>query len=213
MSPLDAEPLIADNGTEVTGQMIYGYLVSALYQRAAGRTIVLETIGASLAGNQESINDMATAMEDGGASVSMDGTIVRCHSFPGDPKLLELVAHIEEEGLPAVMGGPEINDETLRPFVDLSCDALPSSGDDITDSFSGSPDAPILVIGITGDHATPYAGAERLVKELGNATLLTLSGTGHAASYSKRSSCADDYTTAYLLKGTMPATGTICQDD
>ena len=145
--------------------------------------------------------------------VKVDGTIVRCHSFPTDPLLPELIAHIKDVGLPLLMGGPMINDETVKPYVDLACDALPNSGGDINDSFSGSPDARILVIGITDDHATPYPGAQRMVKELGNATLLTLEGSGHAASYGKRSSCIDDYTTAYLLEGAMPKSGTVCKDD
>jgi len=214
---LQEEPLIATDGTEVNGTMVYGYLTTALYQRPAGRAFILENIGGALGGelgsDQAMIDAIAEAMAGGGAQVSVDGTIVRCHSFPVDPKLPELVAHIEEVGLPVLLGGPELNDDTLRPWVDLACDALPNSGDDVTDSFSGSPDAPILVIGITGDHATPYEGSERLVEELGNATLLTLEGTGHGASYAKRSSCIDEHTTAYLLKGTMPPAGTVCQDD
>ncbi|MGZ0711106.1 alpha/beta hydrolase (plasmid) [Coraliomargarita sp. W4R53] len=210
---LEETPLIASDGSEVDADTMYGYLVTSLYQRAEGRSLVLETFGAALGGDQEKVDDVAAAMQGGGAAVSLDGTIVRCHSFPEDPRLIELVAHIEEVGLPAMMGGPEINDDTLDPYINLSCDALPSSGDDIVDSFSGSPDAPILVIGITGDHATPYEGSQRLTEELGNATLLTLEGYGHGASYGKRSACIDGYTTTYLVEGTSPLVDTVCQDD
>lgn len=210
---LNEVPLMATDGSEVTGDSIYGYLITSLYQRAEVRSLVLETLGAALAGEQSKINDIATAMEDGGASVQLDGTVVSCHSFPEDPHLLELVEHIEDVGIPVMLGGPEINDETLEQFIDLTCDALPHSGDDITDSFSGSADAPILVIGITDDHATPYEGSQSLVEELGNATLLTLDGTGHGASYGNRSTCIDDYTTAFLIEGTMPPAGTVCLDD
>jgi homoserine acetyltransferase len=112
-----------------------------------------------------------------------------------------------------MLGGPEIDDEALLPWIDLSCDALPESGDDITDSFSGSPDAPILVIGVLGDHATPYEGSEQLVRELGNARLLTLDGHGHGASYLGRSSCVNDATTAYLLEGELPEPGAVCESD
>lgn len=206
-------PLVASDGTEMFGQTIYGYLVSALYQKAAGRELVLDRVGRAVTGDQEAIDDVAEAMQSGGAAVSLDGTIVRCHSFPADPNLVGLIEHIDEVGLPELMGGPEINDDTLRPFVDLTCDALPNSGDDITDTFSGSPDAPILVIGITGDHATPYEGAQEMVRELGNARLLTLEGRGHAASFGNRSTCTDDYATAYLLEGKLPPKDTVCTDD
>ncbi|CAM2930536.1 alpha/beta hydrolase [Prescottella defluvii] len=209
----DDQPMIASDGTEVTGQTLYAYLTTALYQRAAGRELVLESVGAAISGDQEQVDTIAEEMTGGGAAVRFDGNIVRCHSFPNDPGLPQLVEHIEQVGLPEVMGGPEINDDTLRDFVDLSCAALPNSGDDITDSFSGSPDAPILVIGITGDHATPYEGAQELVRQLGNARLLTLEGVGHTVSFSNRSSCADDIATAYLLDGELPPENTVCTDD
>src|SRR5690606_34286456 len=112
-----------------------------------------------------------------------------------------------------LLGGPEIDDATLAPFVDLSCYTLPESGLDITDSFDATGADPILVIGITGDHATPYQYAQVLTDELGDATLLTLDGQGHGASYSGRSSCIDTAVTDYLLEGVVPAKGTVCTDD
>ena len=210
---INETPLVASDGTEVYGQTIYGYLTTALYKPQVGRELVLDHIGRAVTGDQEAIDDIAEAMQSGGAAVSLDGTIVRCHSFPEDPNLMGLVEHIEEAGLPELMGGPEINDDTLRPFVDLTCDALPNSGDDITDTFTGSPDAPILVIGITGDHATPYEGAQQMVRELGNARLLTLEGHGHGASFANRSTCADDFATDYLLTGELPPKDAVCTDD
>lgn len=115
--------------------------------------------------------------------------------------------------MPRLLGGPEITDATLAPFTDLSCYTLPESGLDITDSFDARGADPILVIGITGDHATPFQYAQVLADELGDATLLTLDGQGHSASYSDRSSCVDEAATRYLVDGTMPAAGTVCLDD
>ena len=187
-----------------------GYITSALYQGTAGRELALTTLSAALAQNQVSIDAIAEEMAGGGSSVDLSGSLVRCHSFPADPKLPELVDYINEVGLPDALGGPEINDETLRPWLNLECDAMPNSGDDITGPFSGSPTAPILVVGLLSDHATPYAGSQKLVDELGNATLLTLDSVGHGGSYSDKSSCVDEYTTAYLVKGKLPAKGTVC---
>ncbi|MGV8882775.1 MAG: alpha/beta hydrolase [Rhodoglobus sp.] len=203
--------LAASDGTELTGHSLFEYLISALYQGTVGRELALETLTAALAQDQASIDAIALDQADGGSNVDLDGVLVRCHSFPTDPNLPELVDHITEVGLPEALGGPEITDESLMQWVNLACDALPNSGDDITDSFSGSADAPILVIGLLGDHATPYAGSQQLVDELGNATLLTLDSVGHGGSYQSKSSCVDKFTTAYLLKGTLPAKGTVCQ--
>ncbi|WP_329563105.1 alpha/beta hydrolase [Kitasatospora sp. NBC_01266] len=71
--------------------------------------------------------------------------------------------------------------------------------------------APILVVGSTGDDATPYAWAQHLASSLANATLLTRDGDGHTG-YDK-SSCVQSAVNGFLLNGTMPAAGTHCSTD
>ncbi|MGW1990965.1 alpha/beta hydrolase [Embleya sp. NPDC001921] len=70
--------------------------------------------------------------------------------------------------------------------------------------------APILVVGTTGDPATPYAASEKLAKDLAHGTLLTLEGEGHGAF--GRSKCVDANIIAYLVDGSLPAAGTRCTD-
>jgi pimeloyl-ACP methyl ester carboxylesterase len=69
-----------------------------------------------------------------------------------------------------------------------------------------------LVVATTYDPATPYRGALKLVRELGNARLLTMRGDGHTA-YGGNSQCIDAAVNAYLLDGTLPAAGTVCRQD
>lgn len=70
---------------------------------------------------------------------------------------------------------------------------------------------PILVVGNTGDPATPYAWAPALTKELGGrATLLTLKGEGHGA-YDTGDTCVRRAVDGYLLDGKIPPNGTTCQ--
>ncbi|MGY1590983.1 alpha/beta hydrolase [Geodermatophilus sp. SYSU D00708] len=85
------------------------------------------------------------------------------------------------------------------------------------DAFLGPFDVPEsaatpLVIGTTYDPATPYAGAEALVADLGNARLLTMEGDGHTA-YGGNSPCVDAATEAYLIDGTLPAEATVCRQE
>ena len=68
---------------------------------------------------------------------------------------------------------------------------------------------PILVIGTTGDPATPYAWAEAMSEQLASAVLLTLEGEGHTA-YGRGATCIDRAVDAYFLSGTVPADGTRC---
>ena len=205
---LNRTPMVATDGTLVDGWGVKEYLFGALYQSHFDRGRSLDTIALALFGEQEAIDEIGA--DAGGTLLDFPMTIVGCHSFPIEPDIPGLLAHVEEVGMPLLLGGPEINDTTLEQFVDLSCYSLPESGLDFSESFRAPGAAPILVIGITGDHATPYQHAETLTEELESARLLTLEGQGHAASYDERSDCIDNAVTKYLLDGTLPAEGTVC---
>lgn len=70
----------------------------------------------------------------------------------------------------------------------------------------------VLVVATTYDPATPYPGALSLVEQLGNARLLTMEGDGHTA-YGGNSPCVDSAVESYLVSVSLPAAGTICQQD
>jgi pimeloyl-ACP methyl ester carboxylesterase len=69
-----------------------------------------------------------------------------------------------------------------------------------------------LVVATTYDPATPYRGARGLVRDLGNARLLTMNGDGHTA-YGGNSACIDTAVDAYFMDGTLPDAGTVCQQE
>lgn len=68
---------------------------------------------------------------------------------------------------------------------------------------------PVLVVGATGDSATPYAWAQETAGALASSVLLTYDGYGHV-SYG-RSACVTDAVRSYLLGGQPPAPGTVCR--
>lgn len=69
--------------------------------------------------------------------------------------------------------------------------------------------APILVVGTSRDPATPVAWAAGLANQLVTGHLLVFNGDGHTA-YIRGSRCIDNAIDAYLLTGTLPKTGLIC---
>jgi hypothetical protein len=69
--------------------------------------------------------------------------------------------------------------------------------------------SPIVVIGTTGDPATPVEWAASLRKQLGTASLLTWQGEGHTA-YGRANSCLEDAVDSYLVDGKVPADNTVC---
>ncbi|MDQ0992929.1 alpha/beta hydrolase [Streptomyces sp. V3I7] len=87
--------------------------------------------------------------------------------------------------------------------------AVPGAADHPDVSAPGS--APILVVGNTGDPATPYEGARRMVEALGKGVgvELTYKGQGHGA-YDSKNKCVQGAVDGYLLDGKVPATGKVC---
>ena len=86
----------------------------------------------------------------------------------------------------------------------------PAKGDKLGDvRVQGAP--PILIVGTTGDPATPYAGAQAMVGRIAGSQLLTFDSTEHTA-YG-RATCINDAVDAYLVAGTMPAVGAHCSPD
>lgn len=74
---------------------------------------------------------------------------------------------------------------------------------------TGKGAAPILVVGSTGDSATPYEHAVTMAQQLESGVLLTYDGPGHGA-ISANNSCVDETLHAYLEKGTLPEDQKTC---
>ncbi|MEV8551347.1 alpha/beta hydrolase [Streptomyces glaucescens] len=91
------------------------------------------------------------------------------------------------------------------------CHDWPVPGQHDTPEVSAPGAAPILTVGNTGDPATPVEGARRMADELGKdvGVVLTWNGEGHGA-YGSGSDCVDSTVDAYLLDGTVPRDGKVC---
>ena len=79
---------------------------------------------------------------------------------------------------------------------------VPPQGSPAPVTATGSP--AILVLGTTGDPATPYEWAQSLAGQLPKGVLLTLVGQGHTA-YRDGDACINDRVDAYLVRGTVPS--------
>jgi pimeloyl-ACP methyl ester carboxylesterase len=77
-------------------------------------------------------------------------------------------------------------------------------------SITGPNAPPILVIGGTGDNATPYQQAVDMAKQLVSGVLVTYQSEGHGA-FGGRSSCVDNIVIKYLVNGTVPKDGVKCK--
>lgn len=92
-------------------------------------------------------------------------------------------------------------------FTVSVCDALPTPADEpVTITGEGAPT--LLVIGNTGDPATPFASTERMAAALASSVLVAVESNDHGG-YSTND-CIDDIVHRYLIDGAVPAAGTLC---
>jgi pimeloyl-ACP methyl ester carboxylesterase len=101
---------------------------------------------------------------------------------------------------------PEFGEADL--FGGITCSLWPvaATGSPHVIRASGSP--PIVVIGSTGDPATPYAQARALASELDHGVLITRIGDGHTGY--RASACVRSHVDLYLTAIAVPPAGLTC---
>lgn len=91
----------------------------------------------------------------------------------------------------------------------LTCGAWPVQSPLPPAPVTATGAAPILVVGTTGDPATPYEWAESLADQLESGVLLSYEGSVHTA-YQAGNDCVDRAVDSYLLNGIVPDDGMRC---
>ena len=94
-------------------------------------------------------------------------------------------------------------------YGDLGCDHWPYQSDREREQIHAPGAAPILVVGTTGDPATPYEWAVALADQLESGVLVSYDGEGHTA-YNKSNACVNGAVESYLIDGTVPASDPMC---
>lgn len=92
----------------------------------------------------------------------------------------------------------------------LTCEQWPYPVAKRPESYAAQGAPTILVIGTTGDPATPYEQAVGLAREvLADGFLLTFKGEGHTA-YGRSNLCISDVVDNFLIEGTLPEKEPTC---
>lgn len=94
-------------------------------------------------------------------------------------------------------------------YGEIACDVWPVDAVGVRGPLAAEGAAPILVIGTTGDPATPYAWSVALAEQLESGLLLTFDGEGHTA-YGRSNDCVTDAVDGYLIDGAVPEDGLVC---
>lgn len=152
------------------------------------------------------LSDYALERDEDGHYKPGDGamTAITCLDDPVTtvPDQEALLAEAEEfEEISPLFGG-------AFAFGDIACALFPIKPA-VDPGPVAAPDAPtMVVIGTTGDPATPYEWSEAMVSQLDDAVLLTWEGEGHTA-YGN-GSCIDDAVDDFLIDGLLPDDGLRC---
>ncbi|CAL9296410.1 Carboxylesterase A [Streptomyces sp. enrichment culture] len=126
-----------------------------------------------------------------------------------DDKARYTVDHVQRR-LPRFRAASELFGDYLAWGM-ISCTDWPVPGAADHPDVSARGSAPILVVGNTGDPATPYEGAKKMVNALGKGVgvELTYKGQGHGA-YDSKNKCVQRAVNGYLLDGKVPKAGLVC---
>ena len=141
----------------------------------------------------------SSSKDDGGGAFQA----VTCLDYPVEGDKTTWAAQYEQAQREAPIFG------NTAVGMDLVCSVWGHNGTRKPTQIHARGAAPILVVGTTGDPATPYAWSKSLAEQLDSGQLLTWKGNGHTA-YGGDASCVNDAVDAYLISGTMPKKGLTC---
>jgi pimeloyl-ACP methyl ester carboxylesterase len=96
----------------------------------------------------------------------------------------------------------------LLAFNDVECAYWPAPPARVPAPVAAPGAPPIVLVGSTGDPATPYAWAQAVARQLSSAVLVTRVGEGHTGYLV--SACVRDAIDAYLLDRSVPGVGLRC---
>ncbi|MGI9136826.1 MAG: alpha/beta hydrolase [Candidatus Nanopelagicales bacterium] len=203
---LDAKPLVATDGRELTQALAQSAVVSYLYFPPGDYEALIPALSTAVTKSQPDdllkLWDQRSNRDAQGhyTSNALESFYaVTCIDRPFIGSTADVTALAQEWSAQAPSFGPSL------AWGLLGCAGWPvAEGPSVPVTEVSAPgSAPILVVGTTNDPATPYAWAEQVAGELSHAGLLAWDAHQHTA-YSRGSSCIDENVDAYLLTGKLP---------
>ncbi|MGA5289185.1 alpha/beta hydrolase [Streptomyces pseudogriseolus] len=206
---LDDEPLAVGGERVFTGSQLIDAVVLALYLETAwpALEVGLQLLAADEGETLLGLADALIGRHAGGFSDQRDAqTAITC----ADRSDRYTVDDVLEQAAAFEKASPLFGDTML--WDTLECTDWPVRGKAAHPDVSAPGAPPVLLVGNTGDPATPYEGAARMAERLGKGVgvELTYEGEGHGA-YNSGNTCVREAVNAYLLDGTVPAPGTVCE--
>jgi pimeloyl-ACP methyl ester carboxylesterase len=210
LQQLDEKPLPGLPGRELTeGNAFYGIAVTLYDERTW--PVLSQALELAFDGNGAgllSLSDAYFRREEDGSYAQNIGqviTAVNCLDAADDR---DLTLEQAQASIPEFEKVSPVFGESLA-WGTLACTDWPVKATNPLPDIDGAGAPPILVLGTTRDPATPYEWAEALASQLESAVLITREGDGHTA-YGAGNPCITKVVDAYLVDGTVPKDGLVC---
>lgn len=128
---------------------------------------------------------------------------VNCLDYTFQPDIAVMRAEAAALAEAAPIIGPYVG------YGDIGCVNWPFQAQHERAEIHAAGAPPILVVGTTGDPATPYEWAVSLADQLDSGVLVSYDGEGHTA-YNKSNACVSNAVESFLVDGAVPTTDPRC---
>lgn len=206
------EVMPVGDGRQAGPTLFYLALASGLYDRANGWPLLAKALAGADRGSGTGLAILADPLSGRGTDGHFNNLQEALGTIHCDDRHDPLVSFADFQALYAQYTQEFPIFGSFLASSPLGCDPripAPPVAEQVGDVRVNSA-PPILIVGTTGDPATPYAGAQDLQQRLRGSRLLTLVSTEHA-SYGKGIACIDSRVDRYLLGLVLPPTGERCR--
>ncbi|WP_448070846.1 alpha/beta hydrolase [Georgenia yuyongxinii] len=202
-------PLPTADGRELTAPLAFSGIIAPLYESRTWFVLSQALDQAMNDGDGSLLLYLADLM----AGRADDGTYpdgateanwaINCADFgsTGDPETWASQAEELREA------SPTFGD--MLAFGDLLCADWPGDPAGNRAPVTAAGADPIMVVGTTGDPATPYEWSVALADQLESGFLVTYDGEGHTA-YGRSNECVTAAVDGFLIDGVEPEDGLVC---
>ncbi|THG30888.1 alpha/beta hydrolase [Naasia lichenicola] len=207
---LESAPLRGDDGRELNASYLSTAIQSALYSEETW-PYLSDAFTEIKAGRSRTAFLLADSYvdrdEDGTYSSNFFEAFIAitCVDYPVETDPAVLAEQRDE----IAAADPISEPDDLSALGDLTCQTWPYRFRGQLAPVTGAGAAPIVILGTTGDPATPYQWAQALSTQLESAVLVTYVGEGHLA-YDERDPCIVKAVDDYLIRGIAPDDGLTC---
>lgn len=211
LTAIGDDPLPTDDEARPLTQplAVLGIILPLYLPPEQGYEVLTAALGEAQAGNGSVLLTLADAYlqrNDDGTYRNNQNEVfyaVHCIDRPDSETPTEIRASLPRFEEASPIFGP------FLAWGGLACGEWPAEPQGEPAPVTASGSAPILVVGTTGDLATPYEWAESLAEQLESGVLLTYEGFVHTG-YRQGNSCVDQTVAAYLVDGEVPDEGLVC---